>query len=126
MSNKILLDSNIIIYFLKGNLEIIEGIREKEIYISEMTELELLSYHKLTLDELQILKDILSEFKIIDINSQIKKEVLRLRRKYNLKLVDSIILATANFLGIQVYSADKKLSVTSSDVDILLFDIKTK
>jgi len=49
--DKLFLDTNIIIYFLSGDKTLAELIDEKMIYVSFVTQLELLSYHGLSSSE---------------------------------------------------------------------------
>ncbi|MCK4640732.1 MAG: PIN domain-containing protein [Candidatus Marinimicrobia bacterium] len=44
---------------------------------------------------------------IIDINESIKSHTIYLRTKYNLKLPDAIVAATARFLQIPLLTADR-------------------
>ncbi len=46
--NKIFVDTNILIYFLQGDKDVIEIISDKEIVLSFITELELLSLPKIS------------------------------------------------------------------------------
>ena len=43
---------------------------------------------------------------MVDINREIKDEVIALRRQYNIKLPDAIIAATALYLNMPLFSAD--------------------
>jgi predicted nucleic acid-binding protein len=45
--SRIFVDTNILLYFLNGDPEVIDMISDKEIFISFITELELLSFPKL-------------------------------------------------------------------------------
>ncbi len=54
-----------------------------------------------------MIKRFLGDCIIIDLNPLIKDYAIKFRRKYNLKLPDSIIAATAHYLAIPLFSADK-------------------
>ena len=71
--NKIFVDTNILIYFLKGDQEVIEMISDKDLVISFISELELLSLPDLTPDSQKIVKGLLKSCSIIDINNSIKE-----------------------------------------------------
>ena len=45
--SRIFVDTNILLYFLNGDVEVIDMISDKDIFISFITELELLSFPKL-------------------------------------------------------------------------------
>lgn len=123
MRNKFLLDTNIVILILQKNEEILRFLEGKELFISSMTELELLSFHKLTKAETDEIKMHLENFRIIEINNYIKAETINLRKKYKTKLVDTIILATSNFLGFPVITADKELRRTEDEVEMLFLTL---
>ncbi len=105
--NSILLDTNIILYFLSGDQTLLEILEDKRIYISFITELELLSYSKLSDSDSSLIKLFLEECIIIDINPEIKKHTIKIRKEYGLKLPDSIISASSIYLNIPLLTADK-------------------
>ncbi len=102
---KYLLDTNPIIDALKLGLNIIAG----EYLISFISEIELLSYHKLSLEDESVIKDLLLNFSIININDEIKEKTIQLRKKYKLKLPDSIVVATAIIENAILITGDKQL-----------------
>ena len=81
---------------------------KKRIFISLITELELLSFQYITIKEEKVIREFLSHCKIITINSAVKQEAIRIRKKYNTKLPDSIIIGTALFLGLPLMTADEE------------------
>ena len=54
--NRLCVDTNILLYFLKGDQEVIEMISDKDIVISFITELELLSFPKISPDSEETIK----------------------------------------------------------------------
>jgi predicted nucleic acid-binding protein len=122
MNGKYLIDTNIFIYLSQGDENIANIIQDKDIYISFVTELELLSFKKITGKEEKLISEILSHFKILDLNSSLKKIIIDLRKKYNLKLPDSIILASAKYLGIPFLTSDIRLKKIE-EVDIILYEL---
>jgi predicted nucleic acid-binding protein len=105
--NRILVDSNIILYLLKGNKYIADILQNRQIHLSFITELEILSYTKLLADEISIINDFLSSCIITDINDEIKSNTVYFRTKYNLNLPDAIIGATAEYLELPLITSDK-------------------
>ncbi len=66
-----------------------------DLIISVITELELLSFSKLSKsDEMELIR-LFKNFIIIGLNENIKQKTIEFRRKYHLKLPDSIIASTA-------------------------------
>jgi len=100
-----LLDTNSIIYAINDKLIL----RDSTFYVSFITELELLSYHKLSRYEEKQIIHLLKQFQIIDINNNIKFKTIKIRKKYNLKLPDSIIVASAIENDLVLVTSDKKL-----------------
>lgn len=106
--NKVFVDSNIILYLLGGDKTIAELLDKKQIYLSFITQLELLSFSKNTKKDLKIIQELIDQCVIIDINDEIKDMVIDLKRKYRLKLPDGIIIATAIYLDLPLITADKE------------------
>ncbi|MBK8396588.1 MAG: type II toxin-antitoxin system VapC family toxin [Leptospiraceae bacterium] len=107
--NKFFIDTNIVLNLLNGDLVVKEKLESKEIFLSFITELELLSFQELNRRELKKIENFLSDCNIIDISSEIKKRVIEIRTKHRIKLPDAIILCSAIELGYPLLTADKKL-----------------
>jgi len=109
-NNKVILDSNIVIYLSQKKLSINEVFEaNKEYYISLVTYMEILSYNFPLKEEEEFIQKLLSLFKIIDINKIIAKEVISLKKKRKIKLPDAIIVATALVERAILYTNDKQL-----------------
>ncbi|MCF7831250.1 type II toxin-antitoxin system VapC family toxin [Candidatus Gracilibacteria bacterium] len=98
------LDTNAIIYYLKGDkkaVEVLESLfkRNLPIYISCITELELFSFPDLTKKEVVRINELLQTLNIIPVDSQLARLASFLRSKSKIKTPDSIIAATAVFTG---------------------------
>jgi predicted nucleic acid-binding protein len=104
--NKLFVDTNIILYLLSGDKTLAELLHEKELFISFVTQLELLGYRGISEKDLQILEEFLSHCIVIDINNRIKTEVIKLRKNYSIKLPDCIIIASASYLNMPLITAD--------------------
>ncbi|MBV5308177.1 type II toxin-antitoxin system VapC family toxin [Chromatium okenii] len=105
---KIVLDTNVVLYFLVGRL--IEVLPPAEFFISVITEMELLSYPLLASAEETIIHDFCSDVTIVDLNREIKSLAIALRRQHRLKLPDALIAATAQYLRATLYTNDLKIS----------------
>lgn len=108
--NSLFLDTNIVLYLLSGDKTITDFLDKKTIYISFITELEVLGFKELTKEQEQKIREFLAETTIIDINSEIKKLVIELRKKYRIKLPDLIIASTAAYLNLPLMTSDKQLN----------------
>jgi predicted nucleic acid-binding protein len=66
-----LIDTNIALYLLSGNKTVAEILNNSTIYISFITQLELLGYKEITNTEHQKIKQFIDECIVIDINNDI-------------------------------------------------------
>jgi predicted nucleic acid-binding protein len=76
---------------------------------SLITEMELLSYPKISDDQIKSVKQFLSLIEIIPLHDQIKDLAIQCRRSYQLKLPDAIIAATTQNLDGTLLTNDRKL-----------------
>lgn len=77
------------------------------IYISFITEIELLGFPGITNEQRAISKEFIADSVVIDLNDSIKRVTIDLRVKYNLKIPDAIIAASALYLNLPLISADR-------------------
>ncbi|MGK7391085.1 MAG: type II toxin-antitoxin system VapC family toxin [Candidatus Cyclobacteriaceae bacterium M2_1C_046] len=119
--NRLFVDTNILLYYLKGNDEVVELIADKDLTISFITELELLSFPKLTTETENEIKGLLNNCTIVDLKQDIKELTIELRRKYRLKLPDSIIAASAYFYKLPLITADKEFQKLE-EMNIILYE----
>ncbi len=111
--NKFFFDTNIILYILGGDKVIATYLFEKILYTSIICEIELLSFPSITSTQETAIKNFLSEFKIIAIDQSVKDIAIKLRKKYNLKIPDLIIAATALELEIPLVTSDKDFKLVN-------------
>ena len=104
----ILLDRNIVLYFLGGRL--VNPLLSGQYFISVITEIELLSYPSLSSDEETQIFDFLNKITVIGIDNNIKNFTITFRKQYKLKLPDAIIAATAKSLNAILFTNDVRLA----------------
>jgi predicted nucleic acid-binding protein len=109
----LLIDTNIALYLLSGNKTVADILDDSTIYVSFITQLELLGYKEITPTEHNRIKQFLDDCIIVDINDEIKKNTISIKQKLNMKLPDSIIAGTALFLNMPLLTADKQFSKIS-------------
>ncbi len=103
---KVLFDTNAVLYYLTDkNISNINC----EFAVSFITEIELLAYPMIEEKEEKIIRQFLDLVDIIDINTYIKEETINLRRKFNIKIPDAIICATAKYLDVPLITNDKQI-----------------
>lgn len=98
------LDTNAIIYFLRGDevaITFFQDIFQKDvpIYISAMTEIELFSFQPLSQKEVESIEEVLKTVVTISVDSRLARLAGFLRRQHRLKIPDSVIAATALLTG---------------------------
>jgi len=120
--NSIIADTNTILYLLDGNKRVSELLNEKHVFVSFITELELLGYKGITKEDKSKINQFLSECKIIGINKSIKENTLRIKQKKTVKLPDAIIAGTAMYLNLPVLTADKRFC-NISDIDTIVIEL---
>jgi len=104
-----LLDSNILIYSYSPEYKYLRDFfTRNSIFISEITRVEILGFHKLTTDEERYFKYALSFIPSIFPSQDILNAAISVRRKYNIKLGDSIIAATALVHDLSIYTRNLK------------------
>ena len=79
MNGKILLDTNAILYLMKGDKCMIPLLNNK-ILVSIISEMELLSFSRITLNEDVQIRNFLKMCKILNVNRRIKEQTILLRK----------------------------------------------
>ena len=105
---EILVDTNIIIYLLQGNDTLSNILQGKQLYLSFITELELLGFHSPSKERESQIERVLNDCLIVPMSNSIKLQYTVLRKTHKLKLADSLIAATALSLKIPLMTADKQ------------------
>lgn len=104
--DSIVIDTNIALYLFNGDETIAELLDGRNVYLSFISELELLGYRGVTDEARRHISGFIKDSIIIGINEHIKKITIDLRIKYNLKIPDAIIAASALYLNLPLFSAD--------------------
>jgi predicted nucleic acid-binding protein len=121
MSGKeILVDTNIILHLLNGSDTLQEILQGKDIYISFITELELVGFKNITAKEEHQIIELLNDCSIISLNNRIKEKYVELRKKYHLKLADAIIAATALSFDFPLITSDKQFK-TVKELNLITY-----
>jgi len=119
--NKVFVDTNIILYLLGGDVTIAELLNGKQIYISFITQLELLAFPKNSKKNLKIIRDFIDQCIILDINDEIKDKVIDLQSRFRFKLPDAIIIATAIYLDLPLITADQEFK-KAEDLSLIFYE----
>lgn len=119
--NSVLLDTNIVLYLLNGEETLIPLLEEKNIFLSFITQLELLSCKNIEPVDHSKIKSFIEECTVIDITTGIKETTILVRKDYSLKLPDSIIIATSLWLNMPLITADKDFKKVEF-ADLIFFE----
>ena len=108
------IDTNILISYLNDDKESVKqllGWRDAGaiFFISVITEIEALSLPSLTIEEINRIQQLLREFTIISLDSQLGQISAEIRRKCRLSLGDSIVVATAKLTNSILATKDKEI-----------------
>ena len=116
----LLIDSNILIYWLNGNSNAADILSENIIHYSIITEIEVKGHTSLITQEEKIkLEKVLTRFKKILLTEEIKDIAIEYKTVYKLKTPDAIIAATARFLKIPLVTGDKKVLQVENIITVL-------
>jgi predicted nucleic acid-binding protein len=91
-----ILDSNIIIYAAQPDHPFLRAlIAEQEVFISQLSYLEVLGYHRLSEIEKQYFLEFFEQFDLLEISPSIILQATQLRQQKAMSVGDAIIAATA-------------------------------
>jgi predicted nucleic acid-binding protein len=112
-------DTNFFVYLLKGHRSV-RPYLNRNFFISEITEMELLGENGISPIALKAKTEIIENCFLVNFNSDIKKIAIRIKQNTPLKLPDAIIAASAIYTRIPLITADKEfLKVSELDVELL-------
>jgi len=114
MSGKLLLDTNAVLGFLKGqpSLAALLEAAEKAVSVSVITRMELLSFHGIIPEEEKNIRDFLDEVSIVPLNADVEDTATLLRRVTRLKVPDAIVAASAIVSKAVLVTYDRELANT--------------
>lgn len=106
----LVLDTNVALYLLRGDRSAADAISGQRVVISFITYMELLSKPGMTRAETKQVTAFVNEWPMIELDTRIMEEAIRLRKSYRLKIPDAIVAATALTQQIPLLTADPILS----------------
>jgi toxin FitB len=107
-----LLDTNVVIDFLKNQnkaLEFILSHPDSSFAISQITRIEILSHDSLTNEAEKKIKAFLDKLTVIPITSAVERQTIALRRVKKIKIPDAVIVSSAMVFGRTLLTRDKQL-----------------
>jgi predicted nucleic acid-binding protein len=93
-------DTNILIYYLAGELEVLPFFDEAfldqhEVFISPIVRIELLSFSQLSSEEIEIIEGLLLQFGSVAVSREVEDLTIMIKRRCKIKLPDAVIAASA-------------------------------
>ena len=110
-----------ILYFLKGDRTLLTIFEENNLFVSVITEIELLSYSELTKNELVEIKLFLEQCSSINLSDSIKLKAIEVRKEFGFKIPDAIILASSMIMNSPLLTADRDFKAVES-ADVILYE----
>jgi predicted nucleic acid-binding protein len=112
MNGNYLFDTNIVLDLLHddSSKDYIQANFDKyNLYISVITNIELLSFPKITVIQAQKISNFLKSFQILPLNNEIEIITILIRRDKLLKIPDAIIVASAVVCGATLFTNDNRI-----------------
>ena len=120
--NKLFVDTNILIYLLNGDSDITKILDGKELVISVISELELKSFPQITSKDLSIIDELVKDCQVINLNQEVKKLAVEIRRTRAMKLPDAIVAASAYYSKLPIFTADKEFEKLE-ELDVIIYEV---
>jgi len=102
-----LIDSNILIYSSLDEFSYLKEFIQPENFVSEISLLEVLGYHKITEEEKIYFTSAFSILQIISLNRTIIDKAIELKQQRKLSIGDSVIAATALARNLEVITRNE-------------------
>ncbi|MEO7082093.1 MAG: type II toxin-antitoxin system VapC family toxin [Flavobacteriales bacterium] len=120
--DSLLLDSNIVVHILQGNLALAKELEGKRLFISVISRIELFSWPGAGSSRDKWLLDFLSECQLLEMDRSIQDRTIELRKEFKLHLADAVIAATAMQMDLTLVTADKDFKKLGSAMRIVLVE----
>ena len=105
--DSIVVDTSLIINLFNGIEEVQDLLTGRTLFVSIISEIEVLSFSGLSITEKDLLRDFISKCHVVDIEPAIKELTIAIRAKSKVKLPDAIIAATAIYYDLPLFTMDK-------------------
>ncbi len=119
---KVVLDTNIVLYILNGDVQIAELVQGCEAYVSVITRVELFSHARLSKQDKESIQAFLNDCKLVQFTQEIQDLTIGLRQRYKLKLPDAAVAASAVYLGVQLITADRSFAKLKDEMSVAVVE----
>lgn len=103
---ELVVDTNVLINLAEGKPGLDQYLNGNRLYVSSITEIELLGWYKITKEQAAFFTLLLSDCKIVGLKSEVKKLAIDLRQKQKVRLPDAIIAETSLYLDLPLVTYD--------------------
>jgi predicted nucleic acid-binding protein len=111
-------DTNFLIDVHEGK-EKVKPFLDGSVIVSVISEIELLGWHKLKVEEKERLHALLDDCIIFELTAEIKKLAIEIRQQTKIKTPDAIIAATSKYLQLPLITSDKGFK-NIADIELIL------
>ncbi len=124
MEKRYLLDSNTVIDYIAGlhpakAKQWLNQLLDKEMNVSVITKMEVLSFDPEKDDNYSILIDFFDESNIFELTDDVVNKTIQIRQKQKIKLPDAVIASTALINGLILISRNTKDFKKIPDLDVI-------
>jgi predicted nucleic acid-binding protein len=120
--HRVVCDTNVVLFLLKGDKAVAAALAGRELVISQITRIELLSFAGISRAERKKIELFLETWPVESLHQSIEDITIELRKKHHCKLPDAVIAATASYLDIPLITADKGLLRMHEDAEVIFYD----
>ncbi len=122
---KLLVDTNVFIRLFEGDLEVANHLQEKHLFVSVVTEMELLGFYGISASDKEFYRSVLNDCSLVELSQPVKEKTIFLKQTYKIRLPDAIIAATAQYLSLPLLTYDKGFSKIK-EIDVLLLELPVR
>lgn len=106
-ASNILVDTNLIILAIGGNKDVRDLLDGRTLFISVITEIELLSIPFQNTTDERLIRDFISNCFLIELDVEVRKHTISIRKHNKIKLPDAIIAASSVSKRLTLFTADR-------------------
>ena len=121
-ADRLLLDSNIVVHVLQGNLALARELEGKRLFVSVISGIELFSWPGAGRSRDKWLHEFFSECQLLEMDRSIQDRTIELRKEFKLQLADAVIAATAIQMDLTLLTADKDFKKLGPVMRVVLIE----
>lgn len=120
--NNIVADTSLLVNFFNGIEPAGKILKGQNIWVSAISEIELLSYSALTKSQTKIIRSFLDECMISELSRPVREIAIEIRKKQKLKVPDAVIAATSIHLDFPLITMDNDFEKVNN-LNVIVIDI---